>query len=444
MSSADFQAAQQRIAARRAAHAASAASQPQPPASSPLHKHLSHLPPSLNRLGAAGITAWDTIRGRSGTSPAFRVGQADAELLDEELLSLLRGQITSGLKYFGDIQEEWGEEVGLALRGVLFKVSVWDHDATYGAALQNLRFTDARHKGLVPLPPSRSQKALYGLLTVFGPYAWTRWERYLSSPSFSLSSRLTTLTSRATTVYSLASLASFTAFLLNGRYRTLLDRALRLRLAPKTNQLARDISFEYLNRQLVWHAFTEFLLFLLPLLGIARWRRWLSRTWRRVSSLSSPADAPAAAKQGPLAHLPERTCAICYEDQNKAKSEAEIVAASAAGQGGVAGGMTDVTNPYCGPCGCVYCFVCLAGRLEGEAGEGWVCLRCGEVIGECWAWGGDVVEERPVRVGKKVGFVDEAGSSSSESEGRNGSGSDERDEEGSEMYEENEMPDFDE
>jgi hypothetical protein len=49
-----------------------------------------------------------------------------------------------------------------------------------------------------------------------------------------------------------------------------------------------------------------------------------------------------------------------------------------------------------------------------------------------------------VRVGKKVGFVDEAGSSSSESEGRNGSGSDERDEEGSEMYEENEMPDFDE
>lgn len=131
MSSADFQAAQQRIAARRAAHTASAASQPHAaPASSPLHKHLSHLPPSLNRLGAAGLTAWDTIRGRSGTSPAFRVGQADAELLDEELLSLLRGQITSGLKYFGDIQEEWGEEVGLALRGVLFKVSVWDHGTT--------------------------------------------------------------------------------------------------------------------------------------------------------------------------------------------------------------------------------------------------------------------------------------------------------------------------
>jgi hypothetical protein len=70
-----------------------------------------------------------------------------------------------------------------------------------------------------------------------------------------------------------------------------------------------------------------------------------------------------------------------------------------------------------------------------------VCLRCGEVVKECWAWGGDVIEEKPVKVGreKKVGFVDGNGSSS-ESE----SVSEERDEEGSEVYEENEMPDFDE
>lgn len=127
------------------------------------------------------------------------------------------------------------------------------------------------------------------------------------------------------------------------------------------------------------------------------------------------------------------------------RSEAEIVAASAAGQGGVAGGMTDVTNPYCGKCGCAYCFVCLAGRLEGEAGDGWVCLRCGEVVVECWAWGGDVVEERPVRVpgeGKKVGFVD--GEAESSGGSASVSGSEGREEQGSDVYEEDEMPDFDE
>lgn len=140
MSSADFQAAQQRIAARRQAHSSSTVSQPRSRPFSPLHKHLSHLPPSLNRIGRAGISLLDTVRGRSGTNPAFRVGQVDAELLDEELLSLLHGQIRAGLKHFGDVQEEWGEEIGLALRGILFKVSVWDH----GIFLPLVRRTQTR------------------------------------------------------------------------------------------------------------------------------------------------------------------------------------------------------------------------------------------------------------------------------------------------------------
>jgi peroxin-2 len=35
-----------------------------------------------------------------GSRPAFRVGQLDTELLDEELLELLKGQLWGGLKYF--------------------------------------------------------------------------------------------------------------------------------------------------------------------------------------------------------------------------------------------------------------------------------------------------------------------------------------------------------
>lgn len=70
---------------------------------------------------------------------------------------------------------------------------------------------------------------------------------------------------------------------------------------------------------------------------------------------------------------------------------------------------TDVTNPYeTMTCGCVYCFVCVATRLEAEEGEGWTCLRCGEVVRECRPWRGDVLEEvvRP-KSAKKVGFSDE-------------------------------------
>lgn len=184
-----------------------------------------------------------------------------------------------------------------------------------------------------------------------------------------------------------------------------------MRLAPPTSQVSREVSFEYLNRQLVWHAFTEFLLFLLPLVGISRWRRWLSRAWRKTKALvkSDTEDDEAIAK-GELAFLPERTCAICYQDQNPTStSENEIMAISGASGGVVGSAQTDVTNPYqVIPCGCVYCFVCIAKRLEAEEGEGWVCLRCGELVKECKPWAGDVLEDAILSSSKKsVSFSDD-------------------------------------
>jgi peroxin-2 len=186
-------------------------------------------------------------------------------------------------------------------------------------------------------------------------------------------------------------------FLFNGRYRTLLDRILRLKLAPPISQVSREVSFEYLNRQLVWHAFTEFLLFLLPLVGISRWRRWLSRLWRGTKALiqnSGSTGEEASSSRGELGFLPERTCAICYKDLNPgASSESEIMAATARREGFIGSAQTDITNPYeTVPCSCVYCFVCIATRLEAEDGTGWACLRCGELVKGCQPWAGDVVE----------------------------------------------------
>ena len=177
--------------------------------------------------------------------------------------------------------------------------------------------------------------------------------------------------------------------------------------------MSREVSFEYLNRQLVWHAFTEFLLFLLPLVGISRWRRWLSRVWRKTKAIlrkGTDEDEDVLSSAGELAFLPERTCAICYQDQNPSStSENELMAITGASGGVIGSAQTDVTNPYeTVPCGCVYCFVCIATRLEGEEGEGWICLKCGNLVKQCRPWAGDVLEEvsRP-GTGKTVSFSDE-------------------------------------
>lgn len=101
-------------------------------------------------------------------------------------------------------------------------------------------------------------------------------------------------------------------------------------------------------------------------------------------------------KGGELAFLPERTCAICYSDQNPAGGSTEQDVIAGGGNSGIIGSaMTDITNPYeADPCGCVYCFVCLAQKIEAEEGEGWVCLRCGAIAKECRPWSGDVVVTR--------------------------------------------------
>ena len=448
MTTPTFAEAQARLAARRRARETeSQARHATQQSASALRARLDATPSGSlsHRLGAYALHAWDAVSSREGTRPAFRVGQVDAELLDQELLELLQAQVGDALRLFagGKLLDGWEPEVLLALRAALFKLTLWDHDASYGAALQNLRYTDARRPGPVPEPPSRWQKAAYGIVTVAGRYAWTKWEdwllrhdddddsssggdnddggdghgrpRWLSRERIGRLARLTTVAGHA---HAAAALLSFLVFLAHGRYRTLLDRVLRMRLAPPTSQVGREVSFEYLNRQLVWHAFTEFLLFVLPLVGVGRWRRWLGRAWRRTRLAAAAArrtgddeaSVAGGGGGGEYAFLPERTCAVCYAERDAAATGHEALAAAAASGGIVGSAATDITNPYeAVPCGCVYCYVCLATRLEAEEGEGWPCLRCGDVARACRPWGGDVLDPpgRSSPTHKTVGFADD-------------------------------------
>jgi peroxin-2 len=432
MSESSFAAAQKRILERQAARHREAELRRAALQEQAQTTPIARLPRPLNRAALPLQSLWMTLVDSEGTKPAFRVGQVDAELLDEELLTLLRGQVGEGLKYFGaHLQDDWSREILLALRAILFKLSIWDNDASYGATLQNLRYADARKPLSLQTRPSKLQKTFYGLFTVLGRYGWDRWEDWLieqeggyTAPTATVQ-RLSRLTSWASTTHSIAAFASFLVFLINGRYRTLTDRILRLRLVSPSNQIGREVSFEYLNRQLVWHAFTEFLLFLLPLVGISRWRRWLSRAWKRTKGMMRSANDGESeeeiVKSGPLAFLPERTCAICYQAQNpSSSSEAEILGANTGASGGIIGSIdTDIVNAYeTIPCKCIYCFVCIATKIEAEEGSGWSCLRCGEIVYKCRPWDGDVVVERKSlnKAVKSVGFTDESGDEDKEKE----------------------------
>jgi peroxin-2 len=103
MNSDNFAAAQRRVLERRQLLEAETGARPIGQQRAP-RQHaaaLGKLPYPLRRLPESGLSLWGLIKGREGTRPAFRVGQVDAELLDEELLILLKSQVAEALKYFG-------------------------------------------------------------------------------------------------------------------------------------------------------------------------------------------------------------------------------------------------------------------------------------------------------------------------------------------------------
>ena len=157
------------------------------------------LPPALRGFACQAHQAWDVIKGPFGNHPSFRVGQVDAELLDEELLSLLVNQVGEGLKLYGSsLKDDYKAEINTVLRTILWKLSIWDHGASYGASLQGLKYVDARTGSKAEA--TTWQRFAYGLLTVGGRYAWVKWEYYLSSlvNGFEQPSLVTSRLNRAT------------------------------------------------------------------------------------------------------------------------------------------------------------------------------------------------------------------------------------------------------
>lgn len=103
MTSSNFAAAQKRVLERRRLREAESHAQLAEQQRA-LHVNaaaLEKLPYPLRRLPESWLSLWNSVKGREGMRPAFRVGQVDAELLDEELLALLKGQVGEALKYFG-------------------------------------------------------------------------------------------------------------------------------------------------------------------------------------------------------------------------------------------------------------------------------------------------------------------------------------------------------
>ena len=127
----------------------------------------------------------------------------------------------------------------------------------------------------------RNRLLFHGILTVLVPYIHTRLRNNAMSnawpeaPSSDRRRKLWDWMCSIESTHAALSLISFVVFLWNGRcvsilqprtilddcfllrrYRTLTDRLLHMRLVPARKLVKRNVSYEFMNRQMVWHAFT--------------------------------------------------------------------------------------------------------------------------------------------------------------------------------------------
>ncbi|KAJ1674668.1 peroxisome assembly protein (Peroxin-2) [Spiromyces aspiralis] len=302
-------------------------------------------------------------------SPAWssRVNKLDADLLDDEIFDMLNAHVKDAFSLVKPtIFDRFKPELTATLQSMLFGLSILSsRRATYGQGLQNLKYDSA--KGL------RSRLYLFGILTIGGQYGWARLNRCLMDggwadlPMSDWRHRVHRLVDKAERYFKLASLLNYLAFLANGRYKSVVERILSLRLTYAKPQLAHSVSMEFLNRQMVWHAFTEFLMFVVPLVNAAKLRATVGKAIRKALGL------PPASVDEAIAKLPKNTCAICFT----ASPARDVADGAAVGQFDT--GSCRVTNPYSGKCGHAYCYICIRTKLMVEK-DACCCLRCGTRI----------------------------------------------------------------
>jgi len=170
-------------------------------------------------------------------------------------------------------------------------------------------------------------------------------------------------------------------------------------LVPASSQVKREVSYEFMNRQMVWHAFTEFLLFLLPLINT---RSVQHRVTRLISQLSLPAILSNTSKgalqsymrkHGKYEALPADQCAICAENASYTLNlgyTADTIPVTSITEGASETTRDDgvppfpIYTPYVASCGHAYCYHCIVERMMRTADEGldsgWECLRCAERV----------------------------------------------------------------
>ncbi|CAG8539145.1 24576_t:CDS:2 [Dentiscutata erythropus] len=252
----------------------------------------------------------------------MRASQMDSNLLDLQLFGILKEQLWKTFSLFNpQFREAFEPEILAALQLVMYRFSIYESGASYGAQLQNLKYrNERRHSGGLQFTQkdeilTKPQKYVFGAMTIGGPYIWIRINRFVTAKRWS-------------------------------ELNDVCFICIIFVLILKDDE----------NNILMNPVLDEFLLFLMPFINFRRLKNILKHI-----SYSKPQT---------FDFLPPHICAICYEQQMSISTSSSTAVNT-----------TRLHNSYETSCGHQYCYYCIKMKMIQE-GNTWKCLRCGEEVKE--------------------------------------------------------------
>uniref|UniRef100_A0A3B3HV65 Peroxisome biogenesis factor 2 n=1 Tax=Oryzias latipes TaxID=8090 RepID=A0A3B3HV65_ORYLA len=211
--------------------------------------------------------------------PVLRISQLDALELDAALEQLLWTRFSH---CFQNCRPGLLTPVEPELRALLYlllwRFTLYSNSATVGQSLLSLRYHRAGSLARRYRPLSPRQKLVLAVLAA-GP-RWLQDRSHSLLPLVGLGSRgsvferddglfqqgLRKALTLVSGVAKFASLINFFIFLRNGRHPILSERIAGAQAVLSKPNVTRDVTYQYMNRELLWHGFADFLIFLLPLM----------------------------------------------------------------------------------------------------------------------------------------------------------------------------------
>ncbi|XP_036293067.1 peroxisome biogenesis factor 2 [Pipistrellus kuhlii] len=239
------------------------------------------------------------------THRVLRISQLDALELNKALEQLVWSQVTQCFHGFQPgLLARFEPELKALLWLFLWRFTLYSKNATVGQSVLNIQYKNDFSPGQRYQPPSKNQKLWYAACTIGGKWLEERCYDLFRSHHLASFGRAKQCLNFVVGLVQLGGLINFLIFLQKGKFATLTERLLGIRSVFCKPQHAREVGFEYMNRELLWHGFAELLIFLLPLINTQKLKAKLS-SWC-IPLAGAPHSDSALASSG-------KQCSLCGE-----------------------------------------------------------------------------------------------------------------------------------